>query len=89
MVEHITRQLAMELGPQVRVNAVAPAVVKTKFAEKLYEGREAEVSADYPMKRLGEPEDVAAAAAFLLSDEASWITGQVLTLDGGRSLGGE
>ena len=41
------------------------------------------------MKRLGEPEDVAAAAAFLLSDEASWITGQVLTLDGGRSLGGE
>lgn len=89
MVEHITRQLAMELGPKVRVNAVAPAVVKTKFAEKLYEGREDQVSAEYPMKRLGEPEDVAAAAAFLLSDEASWITGQVLTLDGGRSLGGE
>lgn len=89
MVEHITRQLAMELGPHVRVNAVAPAVVKTKFAEKLYVGREEEVAQGYPMKRLGEPEDVAAAAAFLLSDEAEWITGQVLTLDGGRSLGGE
>lgn len=89
MVEHITRQLAMELGPKIRVNAVAPAVVKTRFAEKLYEGREDKVAAEYPMKRLGEPEDVAAAAAFLLSEEAGWITGQVLTLDGGRSLGGE
>lgn len=88
MVEHITRQLAMEMGPVVRVNAVAPAVVKTKFAEKLYVGREDQVASEYPMKRLGEPEDVAAAAAFLLSDEASWITGQVLTLDGGLSLGG-
>ena len=89
MIEHITRQLAMELGPQIRVNAVAPAVVKTKFAEKLFEGKEEEISQKYPMKRLGTPEDVAAAAAFLLSDEASWITGQILLLDGGRSLGGE
>lgn len=85
---HMTRQLAMELGPKVRVNAVAPAVVKTRFAEKLVEDGEDAVAQHYPMKRLGEPEDVAAAAAFLLSQEASWITGQCLTLDGGVGLGG-
>lgn len=86
MLIHITRQLAMELGPDVRVNAVAPAVVKTKFAEALYAKDEEGVAAGYPMKRLGTPEDIAAAAAFLLSEEASWITGQVLVLDGGKGL---
>ena len=68
------------------MNAVAPAVVKTRFAVALYEGREAEVSAGYPLGRLGVPEDVAAAVAFLASDDASWITGQTLTLDGGSGL---
>lgn len=86
MLIHITRQLAMELGPDVRVNAVAPAVVKTKFAEALYAKDEEGLAAGYPMKRLGTPEDIAAAAAFLLSEEASWITGQVLVLDGGKGL---
>ncbi|MCX0277376.1 SDR family oxidoreductase [Nocardia zapadnayensis] len=86
MLIHITKQLAMELGPDVRVNAVAPAVVKTKFAEALYAKDEEGVAAGYPMKRLGTPEDIAAAAAFLLSEEASWITGQVLVLDGGKGL---
>lgn len=86
MLIHITRQLAMELGPDVRVNAVAPAVVKTKFAEALYAKDEERVAAGYPMKRLGTPEDIAAASAFLLSEEASWITGQVLVLDGGKGL---
>ncbi|WP_349829190.1 SDR family oxidoreductase, partial [Brevibacterium litoralis] len=71
MLIHITKQLAMELGPDIRVNGVAPAVVKTKFAEKLYEAGEEKVAASYPLKRLGVPEDIAAAAAFLLSDEAS------------------
>lgn len=84
---HMTRQLAVELGPTVRVNAVAPAIVKTRFARALYEGREAEVVADYPLGRLGVPEDVAAAARFLLSDEASWITGETLVLDGGARQG--
>lgn len=75
--------LAIELAPTVRVNAVAPAVVKTRFATALFEGREAEVAARYPLGRLGRPEDVAAAVAFLASDDAAWITGQVLVLDGG------
>jgi NAD(P)-dependent dehydrogenase (short-subunit alcohol dehydrogenase family) len=83
----LTTELAVELGPAIRVNAVAPAVVKTKFAAALYEGREEEVSARYPLKRLGVPQDVASAVAFLLSDQASWITGQTLVLDGGATLG--
>lgn len=86
---HLTRTLGVELGPDVRVNAVAPAVVKTQFARALYEGREDEVAADYPMKRLGTPEDVAGAVTFLASADASWVTGQVINLDGGLlSAGG-
>ena len=87
-VIHLTASLAVELGPTIRVNAVAPAVVKTKFAEALYVGREAEVSAAYPLKRLGVPDDIAGAVAFLASDEASWITGQTFVLDGGVTLVG-
>ena len=87
-VIHLVRQLAAELGPVVRVNAIAPAVVKTRFAEALYEGREEQVAAAYPMKRLGLPEDTAKAAAFLLSDDASWITGETLVVDGGVTVAG-
>ena len=85
---HLTEELALELGPDVRVNSVAPAVVKTRFATALYEGREAEVSAAYPLKRLGLPEDIAGAVAFLLSDDAAWMTGKCLELDGGLLLPG-
>jgi NAD(P)-dependent dehydrogenase (short-subunit alcohol dehydrogenase family) len=84
----LTTELAVELGPRIRVNAVAPAVVKTKFATALYEGREEQVSAAYPMKRLGLPEDIAGVVAFLLSDQASWVTGQTVVLDGGVTLTG-
>ncbi|MFC8715952.1 SDR family oxidoreductase [Kitasatospora sp. NPDC057198] len=84
----LTMELASELGPAVRVNAVAPAVVKTKFAEALYEGREEKVARAYPLGRLGLPEDVAGAVAFLLSEDAAWITGQTLVVDGGVTLGG-
>lgn len=84
----LTEQLAAELGPGIRANAVAPAVVKTKFATALYEGHEEETAAAYPLKRLGVPEDIAGAVAFLLSDQASWITGQTLVIDGGVTLGG-
>ncbi|MEV0850245.1 SDR family oxidoreductase [Streptomyces sp. NPDC049954] len=83
---NLTVQLAHEFSPAVRVNAIAPAVVKTKFAEALYEGREAEAAAAYPMGRLGVPEDIGGAAAFLTSDQAGWITGQTLVVDGGIFL---
>jgi 3-oxoacyl-[acyl-carrier protein] reductase len=82
----LTVQLALELAPAVRVNAVAPAIVRTRFASALYEGREAEVSAHYPLGRLGEPADVGSAVAFLASADAAWVTGQTLVLDGGAML---
>ena len=88
MLGHITAELAVELGPRIRVNAVAPAVVKTKFATALYQGREDEVAANYPLKRLGEPADIAGVVAFLLSQDAAWLTGQVLVIDGGITLTG-
>ena len=84
----LTESLAVELGPDIRVNGVAPAVVKTRFASALYEGREEQVAAAYPLKRLGMPEDIGSAVAFLLSDDASWMTGQTLVLDGGLTLTG-
>jgi NAD(P)-dependent dehydrogenase (short-subunit alcohol dehydrogenase family) len=85
---HVTEELAVELGPDIRVNAVAPAVVKTKFATALYEGREDEVAAPYPLKRLGIPSDIGSVVAFLLSEDAGWMTGQTLTIDGGVLLTG-
>ncbi|SED83458.1 SDR family oxidoreductase [Streptomyces sp. TLI_105] len=83
---NLTLQLAHEFAPVVRVNAIAPAVVKTKFARPLYEGREAEAAAAYPLGRLGEPEDIGGAAAFLTSSQSEWITGQTLVVDGGIFL---
>ncbi len=88
MLAQITQQLALELAPKIRVNAVAPAVVKTRFASALYEGKEEAVTATYPLARLGAPEDVAGAVSFLLSDDASWVTGQTVVLDGGLLLRG-
>ena len=85
---HATAELALELAPRIRVNAVAPAVVKTVFATLLYEGREAEVAAGYPPGRLGVPDDVASVVAFLASDDAGWMTGQTLVVDGGLLLSG-
>lgn len=86
---HLTRQLAQELGPTIRVNGIAPAVVKTDFARALYENNEEGVASRYPMKRLGVPNDTSKLAAFLLSDDASWITGQTVVIDGGiTSMGG-
>lgn len=83
---NLTVQLAAEMAPGVRVNSIAPAVVKTKFAAALYEGREEEAAAGYPLGRLGVPDDIAGAAAFLLGDGAGWITGQNLVIDGGLFL---
>jgi NAD(P)-dependent dehydrogenase (short-subunit alcohol dehydrogenase family) len=81
---HLTRQLAAELSPQVRVNAVAPGLVKTDFAKFLWEGeKEAAAAEHYPLKRIGEVDDIANAVHFLASDAAGWITGQTIVLDGG------
>ncbi|MBF6135539.1 SDR family oxidoreductase [Nocardia otitidiscaviarum] len=85
----LTEELAWQLGPRIRVNAVAPGVVKTKFADALYSADEEAAASVYPMKRLGKPEDVAALVAFLVSDQASWITGETVRVDGGLlSTGG-
>jgi NAD(P)-dependent dehydrogenase (short-subunit alcohol dehydrogenase family) len=84
----LTRQLGRELGGKVRVNAVAPGLVKTRFAEALW-GNEAimeRVLATNPMGRIGMPDEIAGAVAFLVSDAASYINGEVLVIDGG---GGE
>jgi NAD(P)-dependent dehydrogenase (short-subunit alcohol dehydrogenase family) len=84
---HVTKQLAMELSPRVRVNAVCPGVVRTRLAEALWKEHEQALSASTPLGRIGEPADVAATVAFLVSDAASWITGETMVIDGGQLLG--
>src|SRR5271155_414476 len=84
---HVTKQLALELSPRVRVNAICPGVVRTKLAEALWKDNEQFVSQRTALGRIGETPDVAAAVAFLVSDEASWITGDTLVIDGGQLLG--
>jgi NAD(P)-dependent dehydrogenase (short-subunit alcohol dehydrogenase family) len=79
---HMTRQLAFELAPEIRVNAVAPAVVKTRLSEMLW-ADEAMAARMHPLGRLGTPEDVARAIVFLASDAADWMTGVILPVDGG------
>jgi len=83
----MTTQLAVELAPGIRVNAVAPAVVRTKFAEPLYAADEQRAAAGYLLERLGEPEDIASAVAYLASADAAWTTGQTLVVDGGLIRG--
>jgi NAD(P)-dependent dehydrogenase (short-subunit alcohol dehydrogenase family) len=93
-VIQLTRQLACELGPAVRVNAIAPGVVKTGMGQAMTEeygppeappppGSAGGRAERLPLRRLGAPEDIAAAALFLASDAASWITGHTLVVDGG------
>lgn len=80
---NLTKQFAAELGPNVRVNAVAPGLVKTDMARVLWEQKEIEIARRLPMRRLGEPADIANAVLFLVSDAASWITGHTMVVDGG------
>jgi NAD(P)-dependent dehydrogenase (short-subunit alcohol dehydrogenase family) len=84
---HVTKQLALELSPRVRVNAICPGVVRTRLAEALWKDHEDALSASTAVGRIGEPPDVAAAVAFLVSDESSWITGDTMVIDGGQVLG--
>jgi NAD(P)-dependent dehydrogenase (short-subunit alcohol dehydrogenase family) len=86
-VEGLMRSLAAELAPKIRVNCIAPSLTRTKLASKLTSNAQMAdaIAAMHPLPRLGEPEDVASLAAFLVSDEARWITGQLMAVDGGRS----
>lgn len=80
---HLTKHLALDMSPGVRVNAIAPGLIKTDMARALWEENEAELARIMPLQRLGEPRDIANAALFLASDMASWITGHTLVVDGG------
>jgi NAD(P)-dependent dehydrogenase (short-subunit alcohol dehydrogenase family) len=80
---HQTKHLAGEMGPGVRVNAIAPGLVKTDFARALWEPSGDQTDWPWPLARLGEPLDIARAALYLASDLASWVTGEVLVVDGG------
>jgi len=86
-VNGLTLALAAELAPRVRVNAIAPSVTRTALAEPVLSNDQmaAAIAAAHALQRLGQPEDPAALAAFLVSPEAGWITGQVIGVDGGRS----
>lgn len=85
---HLTKHLASELGPGVRVNAIAPGLVKTDFARALWEPAGDAVARHWPMKRIGEPEDIAGAALYLASSLSDWVTGIVVTVDGGSMVTG-
>jgi len=87
----LARNLAVEYGPHnIRVNAIAPAIVRTDFAKRLWEDPElyAQAIKSYPLGRIGEPDDIAGAAIFLASRAGAFVTGHVLTVDGGVTIGG-
>ncbi|MGF1616681.1 MAG: SDR family oxidoreductase [Acidimicrobiia bacterium] len=86
-VVHLTRQLAFELAPDIRVNAVAPAIVRTRLAELLLQDEDA-AARSHPLGRVGEPEDVARMIVFLGSDVSSWMTGAIIPVDGGVTEAG-
>ena len=85
---YLTRMLAAELAPSVRVNAIAPGLVKTHLARALWEPNEELIAKTTPLRRLGVPQDIANAALFLASDLSSWMTGQHVVVDGGALVRG-
>jgi len=84
-VIHMTRQLAWELAPEVRVNAIAPGLVRTELARGIWEGNEDVLSRHIPLRRIGEVGDISPLALLLVSDAGSWITGQTFVVDGGTT----
>ena len=85
---HLTRQLAAELAPRVRVNGIAPGLVKTDMSRALWDGREDAIAAGLPLGRLGTVGDIASAAVFLASEQSAWITGHTIVVDGGSMVDG-
>jgi len=85
-VIHLTRQFAAELAPAVRVNAIAPGIVRTQLARALWENHEEVLDRHIPLGRIGEPEDIAQAAVFLAGSASSWMTGQTMVVDGGALI---
>ena len=86
-IEALTRTLAAEFSPDVRVNCIAPALTNTPLTARFFsdEARAAALGEKYPLARTGTVDDIAAAACFLLSPDSSWMTGQILAIDGGLS----
>jgi 3-oxoacyl-[acyl-carrier protein] reductase len=86
-VEGFARSLAAELAPKIRVNVIAPSITNTPLAEKFLNTEEKINASEkrHPLQKVGTPEDIASMAAFLLSDNAKWITGQIMKVDGGLS----
>lgn len=86
-IEGLTRSLAAEFAPKVRVNCIAPSLTNTPLADKLTntQAKLDVATLRHPLKKIGDPEHIAAMAAFLLSAEASFITGQIIHIDGGMS----
>ena len=83
---HLTKHLSSELGPGVRVNAIAPGLVKTEFARARWEPGGEDAPRPWPLRRIGQPDDIANAALYLCSDLSSWVTGEVLVVDGGSLI---
>lgn len=86
-LEGLGRSLAAEWAPKVRVNVIAPSITDTPLANRFLnnEAKQEKAALRHPLKRIGTSQDVAQLAAFLLSEKSSWMTGQVLGLDGGMS----
>ncbi|MHB1853912.1 MAG: SDR family oxidoreductase [Acidimicrobiales bacterium] len=87
-VIHLTKQMAQELGPKVRVNAIAPGLVRTDMAKALVEHGGEAMAKRLPLRRIGEPEDIAGPALFLASDASGWMTGVTIPVDGGALVSG-
>jgi len=85
-LNHLTRILAAELGPGVRVNAIAPGLIKTEMSKSAWSKHETRFAAALPLERLGEPVDVARSAIFLMCDDSAWVTGEILLIDGGTVI---
>ena len=86
-IEGLIKNLAAEFAPKIRVNGIAPSIVNSRMSTRLLNSDEKKdnIASKHPLKRIGEPKDICKIATFLLSEDSSWITGQILRVDGGKS----